>query len=69
MLMQDNICFALLAFRGSLTRNRMLWNDVGIIDFSVERGVFEWSVAHLPWRYIQYYTKDGVAPLLPRPRL
>jgi len=31
--MQDNICFALLAFRASLTtRNRMLRSDVRTVD-------------------------------------
>jgi len=36
-LTQDNISFALLAFRASLTtRHRMLRNDVRIIDFQLE---------------------------------
>jgi len=45
-----------------------------LLIFSVRREFLEWSlrtccVAHLPRKYIQCYTKDDVAPLLPGPRL
>ena len=54
MLMQDNICLALIEFRASL-RNDL----IGLIKF---------CVAHFPRRYIQCCTKDGVALPLPGPR-
>jgi len=76
--MQDNICFALLAFHASLTtRNWMLRlrsyvrtvNVFLLFELEISSARIKFCVAHLPRRYIQCYTKDGVAPPLPGPRL